>query len=41
MNVVITKILGSVRKSDNELGAKNKKIEGNSDLWGQQIRIIN
>lgn len=28
------RIMGSVRKSDNELGAKNKKREGNKDLWG-------
>lgn len=31
--------MGNVRKSNNELGAKNKKIEGNRDLWGQQIPI--
>lgn len=32
VNLVITKMKGSVRKSIDELGAKNNNIEGSSDL---------
>lgn len=36
MNLVITKMKGNVRKSDDQLGAKNKNTEGSSNLGGSK-----